>query len=303
MKNIFKYSIILSALVFTLGCDKDPDNTIYEVLDFEKGAVLRTVSIGNALLNASDPSSAFVLTVEEQDELDGGLMESVDVFVRLRDLTPDNGTTEVGSSYIKTYDASEFTTGPVGLPRITINVTYGEALAALGVPASSITAGDVFVFELVLNLTDGRTFGPESSNSVLTGAFFKAPFAYNALITCAPAPGNYVVKMFDSYGDGWQTDNGNGGSGITIDLDGTIVEIGLCSPYLASDFVCTPGNSSGETTVNIPEGTLSASWTFPGDFYGEIRFEVFAPDGSLAFDSGGFGETGAGLLPIVVCDL
>lgn len=153
----------------------------------------------------------------------------------------------------------------------------------------------------MLNLTDGRSFGPESSNSVLTGIFFKAPFSYNTLITCSPQPGDYVVKMFDSYGDGWQTDDGNGGSGLMIDLDGTVVEVGLCSPYLASDFDCTEGVSEGEVTVTIPEGTESASWTFPGDQYGEIRFEVYAPDGTLVFDSGDFGEQGAGLLPIVVC--
>jgi hypothetical protein len=301
MKNLFKNLVILSALIFTFACDTDPDNTIYDVLDFEKGAALRTINIGNALLNSSDPSSAFIVTVEAQDERDGGLLESVDVFVRLRDLTPDNGTNDVSSAFIKTYDASEFTTGPVGLPRITINVTYGEAFAALGIPASSVSPGDVFVMELNLNLTDGRTFGPDSSNSVLTGVFFRAPFAYNALITCSPEPGDYVVKMFDSYGDGWQTTGPNGGPGIMIDADGTMMEVGLCTPYEANTYDCTEGDFEGQATVTIPEGTLSASWTFPGDNWGEIRFEVYAPDGSLAYDSGDFGEQSAGLLPITVC--
>ncbi len=71
MKNLFKNLVILSALVFTFACDTEPDNTIYDVLEFEKGAVLRTISLENALLNSSDASSAFTVTVEAQDEQDG----------------------------------------------------------------------------------------------------------------------------------------------------------------------------------------------------------------------------------------
>lgn len=300
MKNIFQKLAVLSVVLVAFSCDKDPGNTVYDVLDYEKGAVLRTISVNNALLNSSDPSSEFSITVEEQDELDGDLMESVDLYVRLRDLTPDNGTTDVAQALVKSFDASEFTTGPVGLPRATLIATYGEAFSALGIGADDVAAGDVFVFEVRLNLTDGRTFGASSSSTVLTGIYFNAPFQYNALITCSPEPGDYLVKFFDSYGDGWQT-VGTGGPGITVELDDSVVEVGLCSPYEASAYDCIDADSEGQDTVTIPEGTVSASWNFPGDTYGEIRFEVYAPDGTLAFDSGDFGETAAGLLPIVVC--
>lgn len=302
MKNIFKNLAVLLVLLVTFSCDKDPDNSIYNVLDYEKGAVLRTISVENALLNANVPSSAFIVNVEEQDEEDGALMESVDIYVTIRDLTSENGTTPPSEALIKTIPASEFTMGPVGLPRATLSATFGEAVAAMGLSTDDYMAGDVFIMELRLNLTDGRTFGAASSSSILTGVFFNAPFSYNALISCSPKPGDYLVKMYDSYGDGWQTDNGNGGSGLTIEVDGAIIQVGMCSPYLESDFDCITGDYySAEDTVTIPEGAESASWTFPGDQYGEIRFEIYGPDGNLVFDSGDFGETGAGLLPIVVC--
>ena len=35
------------------------------VLDYEGGAILRTISIDNSVLNSSDPDSAFLVTVEE----------------------------------------------------------------------------------------------------------------------------------------------------------------------------------------------------------------------------------------------
>lgn len=121
-------------------------------------------------------------------------------------------------------------------------------------------------------------------------------------IVCNPAPGEYLVEMHDSYGDGWQTDDGNGGSGITVDIDGTIVEIGMCNPYVGSDYECVTGDGyDAQAVVTIPENTISASWNFPGDWYGEISFEIYAPDGTLAFASGAPGNMEAGQIPIVVC--
>jgi len=53
--------------------------------------------------------------------------------------------------------------------------------------------------------------------------------------------------------------------------------------------------------VNIPVGTQSAIWNFPGDYYGEISVQIIAPNGVVAYES----ETGGtitGLLPIAVCE-
>ena len=52
MKNIFK---LLFALVFVVNFScQDSSNVIDEVLDYETGAVLRTVSLDNGVLNTSD---------------------------------------------------------------------------------------------------------------------------------------------------------------------------------------------------------------------------------------------------------
>ncbi|MBC9795698.1 hypothetical protein [Sinomicrobium weinanense] len=318
MKNIFKIIAILFGFsVLIYSCDKDPDKPVYDLIESpETGAVLRTISIDNNLLDVFNPESAFKVTLEEQDEENGALMENIEVLVAFNDRTPDNGTTPPSEAMAKTIPASDFSSGPIGLPRATVSVTFGEAVSAMGLTEDDYDLGDIIVVKFRLNLTDGRSFGPESSSSVLTGIYFNSPFQYNSLLSCTPPPGDYVVKMFDSFGDGWQTDGGNGGSGITVVLDGsTTIEVGMCSYHEESDFECT-GWPSGqgenecgdqycffeaEAIVTIPEGTTSAAWNFPGDQYGEIRFEIYAPDGSLVFDSGDFGETGAGLLPFVVC--
>ena len=303
MKNTFKILLSLFIVTAITSCAKE-EGTIYDVLEYETGAILRTLSVDNALYNSSDNSSAFVVTVEEQDEQDGGLLESVDIYVSLRDLT--GGTTVAVDKFVKTIDASAFTTSPVGLPMATLSATYGEAFAALGVPSDGVEPGDLFEVELRLNLTDGRTFGKTSAAGIITGGFFSSPFVYNALVTCSPAPGDYTVDMHDSYGDGWQTNDGNSGDGIEVDIDGTITTIGLCSAYatdfwLSSAACTTPGDGyDASTTVNVPVGTSSATWSFPGDQYGEISFEVYGPGGEELY-IGAQGETGPGLLPITLC--
>jgi len=314
MKNIFKAFLALMVVAVSFNSCEDSNNTIDEVFGFETGAILRTISVNNALLNSSDPSTEFSVTVEEQDEQDGNLLESVDVYVTIRDLTVGNGTTPPSESLVKTYPAADFTTGPVGLPRITATATFGEATTAMGLTSADYSPGDIYVMELRVNLTDGRTYGASSAAGIITGGFFSSPFKYNALITCSPAPGDYQVDMHDSFGDGWQTNAGNGGDGIHVDIDGVITVVGMCSPYggdnIGSEMdpdegVCTgPASTSffdATTFVTVPVGAESATWNFPGDTYGEIFFEVYAPDGSLVYASGGPGEAAPGLLPITVC--
>ena len=305
MKNIFKI-LICSLLMVSFSC-QDSENTIDTVLDYETGAILRTISVDSQLLNASDANSLFSVTIEEQDEQDGGLLQEVRVLVELRDLTTDFTTPATGEVLVQTIPASEFSTGPVGLPRTQVNMAFGDAAAALGLPLDPETGynpGDIFVVKLELVLTDGRVFGASSAAGIITGGFFSSPFQYNALLTCSPMSGDYTINMFDSYGDGWQTtEAGDGGVGLTIDMDGVVTSVAMCSQWGSFDFECTPTSDgyTASTTVNIPAGTQSAIWNFPGDVYGEISVQIVAPNGVVAYES----ETGAtivGLLPIAVCE-
>ena len=309
MKNTFRFLCSLILVASFTSCAEE-EGTIYEVLQYETGAVLRTISVNSQLYNSSIPTTEFSVTVEEQDEQDGALLESVDIYVTLRDLSPDNGTAVAEDKLVKSYPASAFTAGPVGLPRATLSATYAETFAATGLSASDIEPGDLFLMELRLNLTDGRTFGKTSAAGIITGGFFASPFVYNALIVCSPQPGDYTVDMHDSYGDGWQTNDGNGGDGIHVDIDGNITVVGMCSPYGStntgsemdeSQGFCVPGDYSNATDiVTIPDGALSATWNFPGDNYGEISFEVYGPGGEVLY-IGAQGATGPGLLPITLC--
>lgn len=107
---------------------------------------------------------------------------------------------------------------------------------------------------------------------------------------CDPYPGDWVVTMHDSWGDGWQTTNGSGGPGIQVTLDdGSVLEVTLADGFEGSDI------------ITIPDGTTEAAWYFPGDWYGEISFEITAPEGSLIYTSPQGALRGGGDLPVVLC--
>lgn len=297
MKNIIKLSISL-LIIFSFNSCENNDNIIETVLDVETGAVLRTIEIVNNTLNSSDPSSSWSVIIEEQDEQDGDLLKSVAVYVSIRDLTPGNGTTVANDMFIKTIDASAFSTGPVGLPRATISASFGEAVSAMGLTAGQYAPGDIFVFELRLELTDGRIFGASSAAGIITGGFFSSPFKYNALVVCSPEPGDYKLQMVDTYGDGWQ------GSIIRVNIDGANNDFSI-PDYWAADPATrgSVGDSQWiflEVTVNIPVGTELATWEYiSGSFPSEVEFEIFAPDGT---SFGYFGPSEApGLLPVLLC--
>ena len=306
MRNIFKF-LFASLFVVTFSC-VDSENTIDTVLDYETGAILRTISVNNAVLNSSDPMSTFSVTVEEQDEADGALFQQVNVYCQLRDLTADNsdGSTNDNSTgfiLVSSVPASDFATGPVGLPRGDINMAFGDAAGAMGVGPTNYSPGDVFVVGLEVVLTDGRTYDWTSAAGIITGGFFSSPFKYNALLTCSPMPGDYTVYMTDSYGDGWQTTSGgDGGQGLEIDMDGVVTSVALCSMWGTYPFTCTPNDGfEGTAIVTIPVGTESALWTFPGDYYGEIGFEITGPNGQVAYSALDPGSATVGLLPVAIC--
>lgn len=302
-KFILKSFAVLFGVILLQACDSN--NAIDQVTaGTTHGAVLRNKAILGNTLNSSIPTTFWGVTIEEQDEQGGALLKDVAVYLSFVDKTPDNGTTVKTGILVKTIAASAFTAGPFGLPRATIKVTFAEAITTLGITSADYAPGDLFVFELRLNLTDGRIFtSADAAGTVTGGSFFASPYKYTVPLVCSPKAGVYRIVMHDSYGDGWQTDNGNGGHGITVNMDGTIVEFGMCSPYLASSFVCTPNDGyDAETTITIPPGTISANWNFPGDYWGEIGFEIYGPENQLLL-AVPIGTGAKGILPVTLCAL
>lgn len=138
----------------------------------------------------------------------------------------------------------------------------------------------------ILNIDAGENTA--TAGDVLRYNVFRTP-------PCIPIPGEYKVVMTDSYGDGWQTTSAGGGPGITVEVDGVQIAEAVLS-----------AGAEGEATVTIAEGSQFAKWTFPGDFYGEIGYEIYDPNGVLVASAkigeGGPDEDGtAGTIDVQAC--
>ncbi len=281
--NIKTIALVALTSVFITSCE-DSDKIIDDILaTTERGAVLRTIE-SSGTYNRFDTSTNFSVTFEEQDVEDGGLLDKVDVFVNFVDNTAANGETSVSEVLVQTYQASDFETGPFGLPRATFSSTFAEALAALGVVEGQFDGGDYILFRLQLTLTDGNTYSNDTNTNTLTGSFFASPFQYQQTIKCippAPVPGDYQLELADSFGDGWD------GAKLTATIDGTVTE-----------YTFTSG-SEASFTVTVPDGTTEFFFTYiSGNFEGEHSYVITAPTGETAIEDGPGPATGEVVLNI-----
>lgn len=284
MKNLFKI-FLLSILVFTVGCENEDDPRFQD-----------NPETGWAQFASSSTTVA---------------------------VTSRTGTVNIPVNF----------TAPINLSDLTISFnvsdvtgTSANVIESLG---SSITiVANTNTNNLQLNFKDDAVDQLIANGDVefdieLTSATRgiqvgladdSVPTVHRVNLLCGgePQPGTYTVEMHDSFGDGWQTDDANGGSGMTVTLidvngDETVIEFGMCTPYSASagtflfDGDCTPGSFDATKTIDIPAGIVDAVWEFPGDWYGEISFEIFTPSGSLLYASGAAGDQAAGTLQLSYC--
>ncbi|MDM9631089.1 hypothetical protein [Robiginitalea aurantiaca] len=286
-----------TALLFS-GC-QEGDNPIDEINANEtRGAILRTVTILSSELPIGDAEGFFSVEQEIQSQEDGKNIEFVEVYVAFRDNTGDTDSKD--EVLHETIDPSTFTIGEFGYPRFTNTITLAEMSSTLGLTGDQVQGGDQFVIRYELVLDDGRRYSIGDNTNTLTGSFFSSPFQYTADIVCppiGPAPGVYTVNMQDSFGDGWQTTTGDGGPGLTLTLStGEVFEVGLCSPYETPSYACIDNDTEGTATITVPAGVESAEWFFPGDFYGEISFQIIHPSGAVIADIGTGTEAGPVLI-------
>ena len=286
-----------TALLFS-GC-QEGDNPIDEINANEtRGAILRTVTILSSELPIGDAEGFFSVEQEIQSQEDGKNIEFVEVYVAFRDNTGDTDSKD--EVLHETIDPSTFTIGEFGYPRFTNTITLAEMSSTLGLTGDQVQGGDQFVIRYELVLDDGRRYSIGDNTNTLTGSFFSSPFQYTADIVCppiGPAPGVYTVNMQDSFGDGWQTTTGDGGPGLTLTLStGEVFEVGLCSPYETPSYDCIDNDTEGTATITVPAGVESAEWFFPGDFYGEISFQIIHPSGAVIADIGTGTEAGPVLI-------
>lgn len=167
--------------VFLLSCsDEEPKAIITALEEVERGAVLRTEDYSSNDFIINDLDSRLKVLIEEDDILEGDLLDRVDVYLQYKGNTPSTAGQSTSEVLYTSLEAAVFTPGPFGRPSYTIDITFGEALVTMGLTLEDVKVKDQFLLRLDLKLTDGRTFNESNASSIIIAydTFFSSPFCY-----------------------------------------------------------------------------------------------------------------------------
>lgn len=184
MKKINLYLICTSILALNYSCDSE-EKVVDQVLEeYTSGAVLRTLEQDpeeeEDAFDMFRTENSFSVTLEEQDEAEGALIDRVDLTVDYVDNNKTLNDVTVSGVPYSTIPASEFSAGPRGLPTTSFSFTMEEALTTLDIPLTEVLPGDRIVMNLELFFTDGTSYkASDAAVTVTGGSFFSSPFMYS----------------------------------------------------------------------------------------------------------------------------
>ena len=268
----FKNTLYIFCTFLFASCLYNDTPLDEDIVAQNTGAVLTTVAVEGGTINKFNPSeSSLKTTVLFNDFGNNDTMESVDILLLFADTTPvNNQLLMIDEILLENIPASAFSKGDSGFPEHQYSIDANTMLSKLGLDASQIDGGDLFILRYDLKLTDGRSFSTADTGGNVRTTSHNAPFRYSAVVVClkVPEPGAWTLEMQDVYGDGW-----NGGS-ITVSIDGNETE-----------YTCS-GASTTEI-INIPEGTSRLLFTYnAGQWEGENTYILRDPSGAIVLQDG-----------------
>lgn len=182
MKKIISFLFVGLAIA---ACQTD----IISHLDdktLENGGYMRTVTpypAGNSTFSVSKANlsgTKLELVAEAVTPDAGAQFAAYDLSIAFVDATPSNGTKSVAAVALKSLTPTNFTKdATTGYPRTTLTITGTEALSAVKLANTDITASDYFTVTGVMRLTNGKTYSAANTGANITGgAFYSSPFTY-----------------------------------------------------------------------------------------------------------------------------
>ncbi|MDP2069547.1 MAG: hypothetical protein Q8K04_11375 [Lutibacter sp.] len=281
MKNILKIITLIVAVLFvTASCEYDESNYDKLINEVDPNATyyIQFKDSKQSLVVVVDPGTGDIINdvSAKITVVMLGMPLNQDLIVNL---TPNASSTATPNMY-------KLSSNAVTIPAGSVSAQITVTTIALNMPVDTEV-------KLILDIT--------SQNNAPAGTTLNYTMLRPG--ACLPLPGTYKIDMIDTYGDGWQTTTGDGGAGMKLSIDGTVVsEFGMCTPYEPSPFACTPGSTTASTTVVVPVGAKTAEFYFPGDYWGEISFKITAPNGAVYnWDVDAKGKHPVGIIDFKVC--
>lgn len=241
------------------GIEFDYEVTTSDELDLSEGAL----------------NEDYEVSISIDDAAEGALLETLNVYRTLRDLTIGEDGTDLSEeeALFETFAIADLDLED-GARVLEKAYTIAELLGDT-VTLADLSVGDDIQLRYEIVTADGRIIttsenGTEYFYSIATSECV-------ALDADGPFPGEYTLNLTDSYGDGW-----NGGF-LNIFLDEAAIE--------GAPFSVETGDSAS-FTFTIPEGASSISVIYTsGDWDDENSFEIIDPNGKKAAIGGPFPRT------------
>tara|TARA_Y100000385_G_scaffold291192_1_gene367763 strand:- start:1889 stop:2815 length:927 start_codon:yes stop_codon:yes gene_type:complete len=276
MKIINKIMVMFAILLVVSSCE-DENRLPLVVLDtVEKGAYPRLIDQTDKLINLFDiAGSSYTYNIEFVDEEGGALVSQYVLDLVYDDNDPSNGDNSSGPNEYLVIPSSAFSQGANGfLQAPTISISGSDALAAAGVSADQVTAGDNFNFVGRVELTDGRTFSQSNSSATVVGPAFQGHFNFTMPASCpSDLTGTYDYTTTNMWCDASASISG------TVDVEALGGGVYNLSDWALGSYVtCYGGGTAGgsmsftdvclEVTVNSGVDGFGDTWTFESSVSG-----------------------------------
>ncbi|MEO1258544.1 MAG: hypothetical protein AAFZ15_07095 [Bacteroidota bacterium] len=215
MKYIKQIFLIAIAGLFVTSCADEP--LPFETFEeMQKGAFARKLTDDAGTFFFTDPdNSSFSFSVEFYDENNGQNVASHDWYVWHR----NNVTGDVSDKILLvSTSSSSFGTDPTsGLPTASYTFTLNDALAALNLTLDDVNGGDDVIFDGLVVLNDGTSFGPDNTGASLQGNNgFDGIFRFQKPLLCTSVlEGTYDMSTEATGATGNGTWDGNVGNAVT----------------------------------------------------------------------------------------
>lgn len=270
----FKYFNLICcfSLLFLVSCEKD--RVFIEYDDLQKGAYARLIDGVNGEFDFLDIDNSGVdFTVEFYDENNGNNVESYAWTVNY-----------LGSGPIPlaSYDKSQFTPSPDGLPSVSIGFTFTQVLNALGITSNDLVGGTFFDLQATITKTDGSKFTVSNTGSnVVSSSPFGALFSIRGSLVNVPCKsdlnGTYdatATVTNQEAGIGWDGCDGNTWSGTVIfegSHDPTVFGTGIYTMFTING----NGDKVEDASMGVYYGCYTGSLTDPTTLpLGDVRLNV-----------------------------
>ena len=264
-KIINKYTCL--ALVFALMACESDDKVIDTIFsDVKTGAFMR-ITGSSAILDLNVPTSPFSVTLE----FDGKDISELD---RVEYSLSFVGANATGSTMVATQGPEAFSNSSFGVPATTYTISYGDALAALGISASDVEPTDTLTLSWTVFLNDGNSYGPGDANGNVSalGGYYSSPYNIRAVFKCSltntdPLFNSNFEVVFDEWAD-YAT--GDLLPVIPDPVDPLSFRIlSTNNPYIGN-----PDTSYILVTVIDENGTVTAESNEPFDYGGPFQLQV-----------------------------